>query len=179
MKSIGLLMMEHRLIERMLQLVQKEVQVAEEKQRVDGSFVNAVVDFIRWYADRTHHGKEESILFRDAAKKELSPKDRALLNELIDDHNFGRRTVAQIAEAKEKYLQGSDEALKTLSGKLRTLIDFYHQHIQKEDHIFFPASTAYFSEQEQEDMLEEFREADRKMIHTKYGFIVEEYEKVK
>ncbi|MBI5583351.1 MAG: hemerythrin domain-containing protein [Deltaproteobacteria bacterium] len=179
MEPIGPLMMEHRLIERMLQLVQKEIQEAEAKQRVDGAFVDAVVDFIRWYADRTHHGKEEAILFRDAAQKELSSQDRALLNELIADHNFGRRTVTQIAEAKGQYLQGSEEALKTLSEKLRTLIDFYHQHIQKEDKFFFPAAMIYFSEQEQKAMLEEFWQADRKMIHTKYGFIVGEYEKQK
>ena len=28
-------------------------------------FVDAVVDFIRVYADRTYHGREEDILFRD------------------------------------------------------------------------------------------------------------------
>jgi hypothetical protein len=37
----------------------------------------------------------------------------------------------------------------------------------------------YLSEQEKEPLLQEFWESDRKMIHAKYGAIVEQYEKSK
>jgi hemerythrin-like domain-containing protein len=46
-------------------------------------FVDAVVDFIRVYADRTYHGREEDILFRDLEKKNLSDDDRRVMNELL------------------------------------------------------------------------------------------------
>jgi hemerythrin-like domain-containing protein len=177
MKPVGLLMMEHRLIERMLELIRREVENAESVQRVDVALLDTAVDFIRWYADRTHHAKEESILFRDLARKELSPADRSLLAELLEDHNFGRKTVGQLVEAKELYRQGANEALATILEKCRTLVTFYHEHIYKEDNLFFPASLNYLSEKEQEAMLDEFAESDRKMIHAKYGAVVEQYEK--
>ncbi len=135
------------------------------------------MDFIRWYADKTHHGKEEAILFREVAGKEMIPEHRALLQELLEDHNFGRRTTGEILEAKEKYLQGSREAFGILQDKCRTLITFYHEHIRKEDMIFFPACMEYLSEEEKKPLFAEFQEADRKMIHAKYGALVERYEK--
>jgi hemerythrin-like domain-containing protein len=179
MKLIGPLMIEHRLIERMLNLIQKEAQNAAVKQQIDTAFVDAAADFIRWYADKTHHGKEEAILFREVAKKEISAEHRALLKELLEDHDFGRRTVGQIVEAKERYLQGSHESFDTILEKFEALVNFYHEHIRKEDKIFFPACMNYLTEQEKDPLFLEFTESDRKMIHAKYGAVVEQFEKIK
>jgi hemerythrin-like domain-containing protein len=52
-------------------------------------------------------------------------------------------------------------------------VDFYPKHIEKEDKVFFPASRAYFSEEEDQTMLAEFWEFDRLMIHEKYQSVVE------
>jgi hemerythrin-like domain-containing protein len=49
--------------------------------------------------------------------------------------------------------------------------------LEKEDKIFFPAARRYFSEQEDQAMLDEFWEFDRKMIHEKYISVVESFEK--
>lgn len=43
----------------------------------------------------------------------------------------------------------------------------------KEDKVFSPAVRRYFSEQEEQDMLDELWEFDRKMIHEKYISAVE------
>ena len=64
MKPIGPLMWEHRLIERMVKLLKKELIKIKEIDKVDTNFILIVVDFFRTYADRTHHGKEEDILFK-------------------------------------------------------------------------------------------------------------------
>jgi len=41
--------------------------------------------FIRFYADRTHHDKED-ILFRELDKRSLSDNDRRNMNELVEEH---------------------------------------------------------------------------------------------
>ncbi len=46
-------------------------------------------------------------------------------------------------------------------------------HIEKEDKRFFPASMGYFSQAEQDAMLEEMWEFDRGMIHEKYDAVVD------
>jgi len=67
MKPIGPLMREHRLIERMIALMGREIEQINASGKVNTGFLMVAVDFIRTYADRTHHGKEEDILFRSIA----------------------------------------------------------------------------------------------------------------
>lgn len=58
MQARGPLMVEHRLIERMLLIIKGTLSKVGPSQEIDPVFVDIVVDFIRMYADRTHHGKE-------------------------------------------------------------------------------------------------------------------------
>lgn len=172
MQARGPLMIEHRLIERMLAIIQERLVQAVKTRKIDPSFVDTAVDFIWVYADRTHHGKEEEILFRDLNKKELSEADRRVMNELIEEHAFARVTTKELVEANTRYRSGDSAALEDIARSMRTLADFYPKHIEKEDKVFFPASRAYFTEAEDQAMLAEFRDFDQKMIHEKYMSVV-------
>jgi len=176
MQARGPLMIEHRLIEQMLSVIKGALSKIESKQEVDPVFVDITVDFIRVYADRTHHGKEEDILFRELNKKMLTPEDRKIMKELIDEHVFGRQTTKALVEANTRYRNGDKTALADITNNLRTLIEFYPKHIEKEDKVFFPSSRNYFTTEEDQTMLAEFREFDRKMIHEKYKEVVEGFE---
>jgi hemerythrin-like domain-containing protein len=173
MQARGPLMMEHRLIERMLAVIRQAVDRIASEEEVDPLFVDAAVDFIVTYADRTHHGKEEDILFRDLEKKNLTEADRRVMNELVEEHVFGRQTTKALIQANTRYRRGDASALETIAAKLQTLVDFYPKHIAKEDKVFFPASRVYFSDEEDQAMLAEFWEFDRTMIHEKYKRIVD------
>jgi hemerythrin-like domain-containing protein len=176
MQARGPLMIEHRLIERMISLIKDALAQIESTQKVDPLLVDTAVDFIRMYADRTHHGKEEDILFRDLNKRPLSAEDQRVMDELIQEHVFGRQTTKALVEANRRYRNGDASALADIADKLRTLVEFYPRHIEKEDKVFFPASRAYFTDEEDQAMLAEFWEFDRKMIHEKYKSVVEELE---
>jgi hemerythrin-like domain-containing protein len=176
MQARGPLMIEHRLIEQMLNVIQRKLERAEQTQAIDPYFVDTAVDFIRVYADRTHHGKEEDIMFRDLHKKQLSDKDRLLMDELIEDHISSRNTTKALVEANMRYRRGNEAALGEVAACLKTLVEFYPKHIKKEDVVFFPASRTYFSDEEDHAMLAEFLEFDRKMIHEKYKAVVKEFE---
>ena len=176
MQARGPLMIEHRLIEKMLTVIRRTLERVEQTQSIDPYFVDMAVDFIRVYADRTHHGKEEDILFRDLRKKQLSGEDRQVMEELIEEHVFGRNTTKALIEANTRYRRGNEAALGEVKTHLRTLVDFYPKHIKKEDDVFFPASRTYFSNEEDQAMLAEFWEFDRKMIHEKYKDVVREFD---
>lgn len=173
MQARGPLMIEHRLIERMLVIIQERLTQAVKTRKIDPLFVETAVDFLRTYADRTHHGKEEDILFRDLEKKGLSEADRRVMDELIAEHAFARRTTKELVEANTRYRNGDSAALEDIARCLHTLVDFYPRHIEKEDKVFFPASRAYFSEAEDQAMLAEFWAFDREMIHEKYKSVVD------
>jgi hemerythrin-like domain-containing protein len=173
MKPRGLLMIEHRLIEKMIEVIRKEMAKIKETNKVDTIFIDTAVDFIRIYADKTHHGKEEDILFRDCAKKDMSEKDIKIMNELVEEHKYGRRIVAELVEAKDDYIMGND-TIDIILKNLGRLVEFYPEHIKKEDRVFFPDSEKYFSTDELEEQLREFREFDQTMIHEKYRMDVEQ-----
>jgi hemerythrin-like domain-containing protein len=170
-------MIEHRLIERMVRLVKNELNRIIEEKQVDTNFIEIVVDFFRTYADRCHHGKEENILFRELNKKELSGEHKKILNELIEEHILGRKTVGRLVDAKERYAQGMADSKKETLECLKLLVEFYPVHIKKEDKHFFIPCMSYFTQNEKDQMLEEGWEFDRKMIHDKYQNIVKEFEK--
>jgi hemerythrin-like domain-containing protein len=165
-------MIEHRLIERMLDIIRQALTQVVGSRKIDPFFVDIVVDFIRIYADRTHHGKEEEIFFRDLERRVLSETDRRIMHELIEEHAFARQITNSVVEGNSRYRTGDPMALADIASQLRKLVDFYPKHIEKEDKVFFPASRAYFSDKEEQSMIAEFREFDRKMIHDKYKAVI-------
>ena len=179
MQARGPLMIEHRLIERMLGRIKNVLAQIRTTGQVDPLFVDAAVDFIRTYADRTHHGKEEDILFRELEKRPLSAADRRVMDELVQEHVVGRQTTRNLVAANARYRNGDPSALADIVRNLQTLVEFYPKHIAKEDEVFFPAARAYFTEAEDQAILAEFQKFDQHMIHEKYKALVAELGKAK
>lgn len=176
MQARAPLMIEHRLIERMIGIINRILAQIEKEEKVNPVWIDITVDFIRTYADRTHHGKEEDILFRDLKERNMSEEDQRMMNVLIEEHVLGRKITRGLIEANNQYRNGVTGALSEIVSGLRSLADFYPKHIEKEDKVFFPAARGYFSEQEDQAMLDEFWKFDRKMIHEKYLSVVETLE---
>jgi len=189
MKPIGPLMREHRLIERLVELLKGELARIRErlvellkgelarirdKGEVDRLFIEKAVDFFRTYADRTHHGKEEDILFKALDEKQLSAEHSKIMDELVDEHVEARKTVSSLSELNGQCESGRSEAvLSEIIQCLEKLVKLYPEHIEKEDKHFFYPILEYFTREEQDDMLGEFREFDGMMIHEKYRKLVE------
>jgi hemerythrin-like domain-containing protein len=176
MLPIGPLMIEHRLIERMIKVMKEELSRMETERKADLLFIETAVDFIRTYADRCHHGKEEDILFRDLEKKAMSEEHKKTMNELIEEHRWGRQTTRELLQAKEQYQQGDVEALPTIVDRMTSLVDFYPKHIEKEDKHFFMPVMDYFTQEEKAAMLKEEYEFDRQFVHQEYQDVVSETE---
>ncbi|HBG27941.1 MAG: hypothetical protein A2Y10_18290 [Planctomycetes bacterium GWF2_41_51] len=175
MKPRGILMTEHRLIERMIVIIQKEIAEIERGRQIDKFTINPIIDFMRFYADQTHHGKEENILFRQLAKKEMTEEDSKLMAELIDEHKFARTATEDIINAEEKFFKGQN-TIGIIITTFNSLVRLYPRHIQKEDDIFFPNSETYLTDEELEAMVTKFEDFDRTMIHKKYKSLIEQFE---
>jgi hemerythrin-like domain-containing protein len=170
-------MIEHRLIERMIGVLRIKAGRVVESRTADPTLLDSAVDFIRTYADGTHHGKEEDMLFRDLAEKDLSSEDRAMMEESVNEHVYARQMVRGLVEGKERYLKGDTGAIEAIMERLEALVGLYPAHIEKEDKVFFPASMRYLTRLEQEAMIERMWDFDRRMIHEKYKSVVQHFEK--
>ena len=176
MMAVAPLMIEHRLIERMIKVMKAEAASIGKTGTVRPEFIDQAVDFIRVYADRCHHGKEEDILFKQLAEKEMSDAYREIMEELVQEHVRSRRMTGQLLAAKDRYVRGDKDALAEILSVMEMLAAFYPVHIEKEDKHFFIPCMAYFSTHEQDIMLEAFAEFDRGLIHEKYRSVIEKFE---
>ena len=167
MKPRGPLMIEHRLIEKVLS-VAKQKAMSMTEMDYKPIFIETIVDFIKTYADRTHHGKEEDILFVELSKKKLDADNLRIMNELTEEHKQARAMVREIVELNEKYKNGDRSVVPAINNKVIWLAGFYPVHIRKEDAVFFPDTEKYFNQAELDSLLNRFYEFDRNMIHEKY-----------
>ncbi|MEJ2697065.1 MAG: hemerythrin domain-containing protein [Candidatus Sulfobium sp.] len=176
MKPIGPLMIEHRLTDRMLDLIRREISnLRGGAAPVDISFAGQVVDFFRTYVDLCHHGKEEDILFRALAGKKMSSDHRGIMDELIEEHRTARTVVAALDKAKDMHCAGSDRRSEIKAG-YEKIVEIYPPHIEKEDkHFFFPC-LEYLGKDEQDTMLAEMQGFDAKLFHHTYVTIIERLE---
>lgn len=168
MMPIAPLMIEHRVIEKMISLIDLAIPIIEKARMVDGRLIDTLADCIRTYADRCHHGKEEEILFRDLERKRLVEDHRHIMNELIEEHKWGRTKVSELLKAKEEFLGGNKGALSEIIACLKEIATFYPKHIEKEDKHFFLPCMDYFSESERDRILEEEMDFDKEFIHKIY-----------
>ncbi|GAB1458213.1 hemerythrin domain-containing protein [Spirochaetota bacterium] len=169
----GLLMIEHRLIEKMLILAKTKVDLMN-KENYNATVIDNIVDFIKMYADRTHHGKEEDILFKKLESKTLNQKDKIIMNELIDEHRQARLKVGEIVKLNNEYKNGNKNIVAQIKEIISWLGVFYPVHIKKEDKIFFPNADTYFNDNELNEMLKDYYDFDAKMIHEKYNNLYKE-----
>jgi hemerythrin-like domain-containing protein len=170
-------MIEHRLIEKMVKRIAEEAISIERTKQVDETFIEEAVDFMMTYADLCHHGKEEDILFRALRRRKIDPELMRLLEELTSEHIMARALVRQMKDAKSRYAAGETGAITELTQAMMGIADLYPRHIDKEDKHFFLAVMDVFSRQELEDMLQEFAEFDRHLIHDRYRAVVDRLSK--
>jgi hemerythrin-like domain-containing protein len=169
---IGLLMIEHRLIKRVLANAPLHLAGLTAGGSIP-AYIDVVADFLHIYADRTHHGKEEDILFRQLAGKSPDAEVARLMEELLDEHAHARETTGRLVDANMRFRTGDQAALAEIEQTMGELVRFYQRHIEKEDRHFFKPCMAYFSAEERQAMLGEFADLDRTMIHEKYREVVD------
>ena len=172
MKPIGPLMREHRTIEKIIPLLEKEMKAIEKTGKINAYFILTATDFFRTYADRTHHGKEEDILFKALKTKKLAPELQKIMGELVAEHVIARKTVGGLNSSVAAYAKGETGAVNDIIEGLKKLVALYPKHIEKEDKRFFYPILEYFDEEEQKAMLDAFWEFDRGMIHEKYAKVI-------
>jgi len=172
------LIAEHRLTERMIAVMQWRVADMESIGTADIGFIDGAVEFLRTYADRCHHGKEENILFRELARKPLSAEHRRVLDELVAEHVFARTTTERLVAARDLYAAGAHSALDDITSCLHMFVEFYPKHIAKEEKGFFGPVMSYFTAEELGRMLAEEIEFDRRFVQVMYGKAVECWEQM-
>jgi len=171
MLPAGPLMIEHRLIERMITVLDHHRKAVEAGSPPDLELLDKAVDFMSNYADRCHHGKEEDLLFSKLRTKPMTPEMVEAMDRLIADHVRSRTLIGQLRELNEQGRGGAADA-SGIGRVLAELVSIYPDHIFREDKQFFPQAMRYLDRQESDALIAQFNDFDRKLYHERYSAIV-------
>lgn len=170
---------EHRAIERMLAVLEEAARRLEEGQRPPADLFRRAVDFVRNFADRCHHGKEEQNLFPRLEAAGV-PRAGGPLGVMLHEHDLGREHVGAIAGAVDAYEAGDASAASTIARHALAYVQLLRQHIDKEDNVLFPMADSVLSPQDQRELEAAFQRVEREVmglgVHERYHRLLEELE---
>ncbi len=180
MKASDVLMNEHRAVERVLKVLERSADRLDAQEAVPAQIFEDSLDFLRNFADRCHHGKEESALFPAMAKAGI-PVERGPIGVMLAEHEEGRRYIRAMVEALGAYRQGDETARQRLAVNARGYAALLAQHIQKEDGILFPMADRVLSEAEQRELVAQFDRIEAEHIgpgvHEHYHQMIDELDR--
>ena len=168
---------EHQLILRMIALLEKSVALAEEGRFSDWNFfLDGGLPFIRQYADRFHHAKEEDVLFKALVANGM-PEQNSPVAAMLMEHDHGRAFVRGMEGAAQRLLAGVN-AVGELAENARGYCALLRDHIEKEDSILYPLAERVLPETVRAAMITAYAEAEAASpgLESNFRHLVEEYE---
>ncbi len=181
MKATEVLKEEHKIIKKMLKILGRVCEKLEKNESVNLEHLENILDFIKTFADKCHHGKEEDLLFL-AMEEAGIPKEGGPIGVMLYEHEIGREYVRNMADGISRYKNGDKGSIPQIIENARNYIRLLKDHIDKEDNILYVMADRHLSDKKQKELVEEFERVERekigKGVHEKYHDLVEELEKI-
>ncbi|KUO49045.1 MAG: hemerythrin [Desulfitibacter sp. BRH_c19] len=181
MKSIDLMVHEHTYIKRMLTVIRKYcLKILNHKQINYADFYKAI-DFVRNYADKHHHSKEEDILFKRVNQEVDNNAAKSSITGMFIEHDSGRLFIQNLERAVGEVENGNMDARLDIIGNAIAYTDLLNRHIDKEDNVIYVFAEKNLSQAGREYVEEYSREVENsatsKKIQKNYIDLLEELEK--
>lgn len=180
MKAIEILVDEHDYILKMIEIAQRILQT-DDYTTVDINHVDKIVDFIKNFADKYHHLKEEDILFVEMQKFGM-PRDGGPIGMMLHEHNLGRDYIKHVEVGLKLFKQGDIGAFAQIQENLLNYGELLTQHIGKENNILYPMAERILPDNVDNDMTNQFElinvNAPQNEYHDKYIKMVDELSEI-
>lgn len=140
---------EHKLIKRWVALIPRVLENLDLGSEEGRQVITEGLDFIRNYADKYHHSKEEEILFK------YFDENLDIINVMHADHETARAHVRSV-------LEGLDERnAKKIREHLNAYRELLTEHIKKEDEILYPWMDRNLADTQVGNLFSQFAETDK------------------
>ena len=178
--AIEVMKEEHQYILRMLKVGRAMCQKILDGKPVNTEDFSKLIDFVRNYADKFHHGKEEAILFKvmeeDIGKMAAEGPIRGMLVE----HDFGRLFMSRLEEALKKYDKGEKDMGLDIIASTISYTHLLNHHIHTEDTTLFAFAEKQLKKEALEQVNTEVRMFEEDInnikVKEKYIALLEELE---
>ncbi len=138
-----------------LDVLEEVCRRLESGQDVDADHLEKILEFIKVFADKCHHGKEEDVLF-PAMEEAGVPREGGPIGVMLMEHDLGRGFVKELTEAVKAYMVEDENAIKKIVESARRYVNLLKDHIYKEDNILYPLAERILSSEKQSELLEKF-----------------------
>lgn len=169
---------EHKLILRMIALLERNAARTADGSYSNWQFYLDGVDFIRNYADRFHHAKEEDVLF-EAMIKNGMPRENSPIAAMLMEHDQGRAHVRAMEAAATDALAGKSADLASLGEHARAYVELLREHIAKEDGILYPLAERVVADTLRDEIIVGYAAAEARTptdFSAHYQALVQKYE---
>ncbi len=137
MNSIKILKDEHVYIKMVLAGIRKECIKIVNGGSVDHELFYQIIDFVRNYADKYHHQKEENHLF-NVMSEELAPlMGSGPITGMLVEHDFGRAHIYDLEQALKANKNGNNDAKVDIIASAIGYAQMLLKHIDKEDNAIY------------------------------------------
>lgn len=179
MDAVDLMKEEHENIKRGLQVIRKMcISVLESGEVCYEDFEN-IIEFIRNYADKHHHNKEESILFKKM-EEQIGQMVKAPLSGMFIEHDLGRLFISNLESSLKRVKDGDKDSRIDVIANAIGYADLLSRHIDKEDKVIYAFARRSLSVDALEDVNNECRlvekSAEEKNIQNTYIKILKKLE---
>src|SRR5674476_289245 len=136
---IQILLEEHRNIDKLLLVLEHELEVFDRSEEPDYEILQAVIQYFQDYPESCHHPKEDMVF------EKLKVRDSAAANSIGDveaEHQVETKRLRRLVEAVEEILAGREFLRQTFHDVVLDFIEHQRQHMDKEELMLFPAAVS-------------------------------------
>lgn len=137
MYGVDVMVEEHKNISRMLKVVRNACYGIMQGKDISYEDFYQMIDFIRSYADKHHHGKEEKFLFREMQTRLGRMGENLITHGMLVEHDFGRLYMSELEAALQRVKDGDDESKLDVISNAISYTHLLSRHIGKEDSVVY------------------------------------------
>jgi len=154
---------EHEGILRMLDIMRAMTARIGAGRGVPVAQLEGIIDFLKVFADKCHHGKEEDVLF-PAMEAAGVPREGGPIGAMLHEHTLGRGHIRDMAAALETLPGAGQAGYAVFSDAALAYADLLTQHIAKENTVLFPMAERLLGVAALTDMHEPFERIEAERI---------------
>lgn len=158
-EGTAVLRKEHDAILKMLGATEEAARRLEAGTPVNIETLEGLLEFLRLFADKCHHGKEEDLLFPLLESRGL-PRYGGPTGVMLHEHEQGRALIRQMAEGVEALKGGDASGAARWAQAGLGYVELLRAHIDKENNILFVMAENMLTPEEQEKLAADFEKLE-------------------
>jgi len=163
MNPITELQHEHEAVRTAIAILSVMADTAKIEGRLDIDAVDDLLEFLRVFVDRCHHGKEEKLLF-PALEEVGIGRNGGPIGVMLAEHLLGRQAIAGMGSALMAYWEGDTDAPERFAAHANAYHELLGRHIDKENNVLFVLAERHLPASLLAVLAEEFAALEREEI---------------